>query len=117
MPLNIILNFLIIPYYGLIGAAITTALSYFFAMCVTAFFSLKVLTFSVDIGFIFKSVVSSSIMGVFLVLFEPIGLLQMLICILIALVIYILSLIILRSFNKNEYDLAKNIFGKIISLK
>ena len=38
MPLNIILNFLIIPYYGLIGAAITTALSYFFAMCVTAFF-------------------------------------------------------------------------------
>tara|TARA_B100000676_G_scaffold313237_1_gene392581 strand:+ start:2151 stop:3611 length:1461 start_codon:yes stop_codon:yes gene_type:complete len=117
MPLNIILNILIIPYYGLIGAAITTALSYFIAMCVTAFFSLKELTFSIDIGFILKSVVSSSIMGVFLIMFQPIGLLQMLICIVLALVIYTISLIILRSFNKNEYDLAKNLFGKIISFK
>ena len=109
MPLNIVLNILIIPYFGLIGAAITTLLSYFIAMCVTAFFSLKELTFNIDIGFIFKSIISSSIMGVFLIMFEPIGLLQMLICIGLALVIYTVILIILRSFNIESSHLFEEI--------
>ena len=108
---------MIIPHLGLTGAAITTALSYFFAMSFTAFFSLKELTFGLDISFIFKSIISSSAMGAFLIIFQPTGLLQMLICIVLALVIYTVSLIILGGFNKNERDFAKTLFTKVTPFK
>ena len=117
MPINIILNIAVIPFFELLGAALTTALSYFIAMCITAYFSLKELTFPLNLNFIFKSIFSSLVMVLFLIFYNPEGLLQIIFSTLLALVIYFLSLIILRGFTKKEFELAKSVLQKSPPIK
>ncbi len=117
MPINIILNLVIIPYFELLGAALTTALSYFIAMCITAHFSLKELTFPVDIKFIFKSIFSSLVMVLFLIFYSPVGLPKIMFSILFALIIYFTILIALKGFNKKEYILAKSVIQRFVLIK
>ena len=108
--LNFGLNLVLIPYLGLIGAALTTFLAFLLAFVLTAHYSLRYFTFDVSKGFIVKSVCGSSIMALFLLLWSPSGLLSILLSIAVAAAIYLAILLALRGLTVQELKLIYGIY-------
>ncbi|MGB7902600.1 MAG: oligosaccharide flippase family protein [Halobacteriota archaeon] len=103
--LNFGLNLALIPYLGLVGAALTTFLAFLLAFVLTTLYSFRQFKFDVSKGFIVKSVCGSSIMALFLLLWNPSGLLSILLSITLAAVIYLTILLALRGFTIQEFKL------------
>jgi O-antigen/teichoic acid export membrane protein len=108
--LNFGLNLVLIPYLGLIGAALTTFLAFLLAFALTALYSFRYFKFDVNKGFIVKSVCGSSIMALFLLLWNPSGALSILVSIALAAVIYVTILLALRGFTIKEIKLIYGIY-------
>jgi O-antigen/teichoic acid export membrane protein len=108
--LNFGLNLVLIPYLGLIGAALTTFLAFLLAFVLTTHYSLRLFKFDVNGGFIVKSVCGSSIMALFLLLWNPSGSLSILLSIAFAAVIYLTILLLLRGFTIREIKLIYRIY-------
>ncbi|MDL2246921.1 oligosaccharide flippase family protein [Methanobrevibacter sp. OttesenSCG-928-K11] len=104
---NIIFNIIAVPYLGIIGAAIVTLICYFFAFLVTATYSRKRFKLPFDIKDMSKIIISSVIMGIFVKIANPSGILNILIVILIAVVIYFVLLFLLKGIDKKEVDIFK----------
>jgi O-antigen/teichoic acid export membrane protein len=108
--LNFGLNLVLIPYLGLIGAALTTFLAFLLALVLTVYYSLKLFTFDFNYGFILKSVCSCCFMTLFLVLWYPSGLLSIVLSIALAAVIYLTILLVLRGLTIQEIKLIYRIY-------
>ena len=108
--LNFGLNLVLIPYLGLIGAALTTFLAFLLAFVLTTIYSFRYFKFDVNGGFIVKSVCGSSIIAVFLLLWNPSGLLSIVLSIALAAAIYLTILLALRGFTIQETRLIYNIY-------
>jgi len=61
--LNFGLNIIFIPTIGLIGAAVTTLIAFSLAFIISMYYSFKYLVFDVDVSFILKCILASTIMG------------------------------------------------------
>jgi O-antigen/teichoic acid export membrane protein len=108
--LNFGLNLVLIPYLGLVGAALTTFLAYLLAFVLTALISFREFQFNLSVGFIVKSVCGSSIIALFLLLWNPSGLLSILLSIVLAAVIYLSILFVLRGLTIQEIKLIYQIY-------
>jgi O-antigen/teichoic acid export membrane protein len=108
--LNFALNLVLIPYLGLLGAALATFLAFVLAFMLTTYYSLRQFKFDVNGVFIVKSVCASSIMALFLILWNPSGLLSIVISIALAAVIYLTILLVLRGFTIQEIRLIYKIY-------
>jgi O-antigen/teichoic acid export membrane protein len=108
--LNFGLNFILIPYLGLIGAALSTFLAFLLAFVLTTHYSFRYFKFDVNGRFIVKSVFASSIMALFLLLWNPSGPVSILLSIAIAAVIYIALLLALRGVSVLEVKLIYRMF-------
>lgn len=106
--LNIVLNILAVPYIGIYGAGLSTLLCYFFAFAVTLIYSKKYASLPFDYKSIFKIMVSSVIMGIFVIIANPTGIINILIVIAVAVVIYFAAIILLKGIDKKEVDLIKS---------
>ena len=93
--LNLGLNFIFIPYLGILGAAITTFIAYVFAFLLAWHYSFKDLKFYIDWQFILKSILASVLMALFIVWFAPLGLLKTLIAVILGVIIYGISILLL----------------------
>jgi len=105
--LNIGLNFILIPIFGIIAAALTTLFSYFLSFGLIWYFSAREFQFKIDWRFILKSVFASSLMSLFIVWFNPAGLSKTILAIVLGAVIYGLLIILSRGFNKRELEFIK----------
>jgi O-antigen/teichoic acid export membrane protein len=103
--LNFGLNLVLIPYLGIIGAALTTFLAFLFAFALTVLYAFRHFRFDVSGGFIVKSVCGSSIMALFLFLWGPSGLFNILLSIALAAIIYVTILLALRGVTIEEIKL------------
>jgi len=108
--LNFGFNLVLIPYLGLVGAALTTFLAMLLAFLLTMYYSLREFKFDVNRGFIVKSVCGSSIMALFLLVWNPSGPLSILSSITLAAVIYLTILLLLRGFTIRELKLIYGIY-------
>jgi O-antigen/teichoic acid export membrane protein len=108
--LNFGLNLVLIPYLGLIGAALTTFLAFLLAFVLTTIYSFRYFKFDVNGGFIVKSVCGSSIIALFLFLWNPSGILSIVLSIALAAAIYLTILLALRGFTIQETKLIYNIY-------
>ena len=108
--LNFGLNLVLIPYLGLIGAAVTTFLAYLLSFVFLTYYSLRQFTFDVNVRFIIKSVCASSLMAIFLFLWNPYGILSLVISIALAAAIYLTLLLTLRGFTIREMKLIYRIY-------
>ena len=106
--LNIVLNIFAVPYLGIYGAGLATLVCYFFAFLVTMFYSSKFARLPFDVKSIIKILISSAIMGVFVYIINPQGIINILIVILISVVIYFVVLFLLRGIDKKEINLIKS---------
>jgi O-antigen/teichoic acid export membrane protein len=100
--LNIGLNLVLVPYFGILAAAVTTLLAYAFILAVTAFYSAQIVRFSVDVPFILKSVLASILISIIAVTLHVSGLLSLTALIATCAVIYAAILYALRGFAPSE---------------
>ena len=100
--LNIGLNLVLVPYFGIIAAALTTVLGYGFIFSVTAIYSVRHMTLDVDFGFIFKSVFASIVVSSFVLVWHASGFLSVSALIVICAAAYTAILFALRGFTASE---------------
>lgn len=109
--LNVLLNFLLIPYTGIIGAAITTLFAFTFAFVVTAHYSNKIYKVDPNFEFILKSIFASIVMSLVIVVCNPTEWVSVMITIGICMVVYFIVLLLLKGFDKNEFLSLKEFFN------
>lgn len=105
--LNVVLNVFSVPYLGIYGAGLATLFCYFFAFAVTVIYSKRYALLPFDYMSIAKIVIASAVMGVFVMIANPYGILNMVIVIAVAVVIYFIVLFLLRGIDKKEINLIK----------
>ena len=108
--LNLILNIICIPYIGILGAAISTLTAYAFSCFLGIYYAFKYLKFDIDLGFISKSIFSSTIMSLVIINWYPAGLLNVLILIGICAFLYAAVLLLLRGVKKEEITFFRQLF-------
>ncbi|MFC1932408.1 oligosaccharide flippase family protein [Chloroflexota bacterium] len=102
--LNIILNALLIPRWGITGAAIATTVTFFTEMLATIIVSSRYFRIDYSAAFILKSVVASSIMGLAVWWVNPVSIAKIFIGAFIGVVVYFLILLALRGFTRAEAE-------------
>jgi len=114
--LNFGANLVLIPLFGIVGAALTTLLAFLLAFVLTTVYSLRQFKFDVNGGFLLKSVCASIAISVGLFLWSPSALLNILVSIALAAAIYLGIMLVLRGFTIQEikffYDIFKGLFIK-----
>jgi O-antigen/teichoic acid export membrane protein len=108
--LNLALNIVVVPYMGILGAAITTLIAFTFAFVLTFFYSFKYFKFDIDFGFILKSIFASVVMSLVIIKWNPLGILNVLIVIGICAVVYAVILLLLRGIKKEEIKFFRELF-------
>lgn len=112
--LNFVLNIIFIPVFGILAASIITLLSYFFAFGLTWYFAFKEFQFEIDWQFIIKSIMASVLMILFIIWFNPIGLLKVLITIVLAVLIYGILILLFKGISKKEIYFFKDLVKSLI---
>jgi len=108
--LNIVLNYILIPIYGIWGAAIATMIAYGFDLVITLLWSNRELLPSVEMKGIFKITASSAILYTVIYLFhEFTPLLRVPLSISFGLLAYVFLLRALKIFNAFEKEELKEI--------
>lgn len=101
--LNLGLSLVLVPYIGIVGAAIATLVAYLFVFIVGIYYSFKYLRFDVDLLFISKSIFASIAMSFVIIIWNPEGgLSNMMITIGVCAFIYAAILLLLRGMTKEE---------------
>lgn len=110
---NAILNFLLIPPYGIVGAAFATFIAYLLMVLICAKVSFKYLKPNIDWIFISKSFLSSIIMCSFLFFLDSNSLFSLVRNAVVGAILYVASTFLLKSFNQKEQDLIRSGISKI----
>lgn len=116
--LNVVLNFLLIPKYGYMAAAITTLISYVFLLFLMVFISRRFFLWKFPFKSLAKITFASAIMGL-VVYFIGEGLttsimVNLTLGISIGIVVYLLILLLLREAKEEEIKTLMDIRGKIL---
>lgn len=112
--INMILNLILVPMIGIIGAAIATLITFMVHLFVVSTISFKKMSYDIDFKFIMKSIISSVIMTFVVWELNPYGAVNILITIIIATGVYFGVLVLLRGFTKDEYEFLKDIVRSLI---
>jgi O-antigen/teichoic acid export membrane protein len=100
--LNVILNIILVPRIGILGAAIGSSLAYGFLGVITIIITRRYLKYKLNGYFMVKSLLSSSIMALVIWLIEPKSLLMVALSIIIGTIIYFVVLFLVRGFSRQE---------------
>ncbi len=110
--LNLLINFLIIPSVGIVGAAISTLLSYFLMAILCIRMSLKYFKHEFHFYDITKSVLSSVAMYLFISHLDILNIHQLFEAAGVGLFVYLSAMFLLGGFNDRELSLIKRyLFG------
>lgn len=107
---NIVLNIILVPLIGILGAAIATLAAFALHLFLTSTFSFKIMAYNMDLKFIMKSIMSSVIMAFVVWELNPIGAVDILISIAIATGVYFGAMALLKGFTKEEYAFLRGFF-------
>jgi len=106
---NLGLNIILVPVFGIISAAVTTLIAYALALAFTAYYTCREITFPIEVWFIVKSLAASGIMTLVIWLVSPQGIFHVLLMILAGAAIYFCILFLLRSFSRGEMIFFKSL--------
>jgi len=99
---NLILNIILIPHFGIIAAAATTLIAYVLLGFLMYYYSRKYMKFNINLNFILKSISASVIMASVIYLINPIGIISILFAIGTGVIIYFGLIFLLKGFEKKE---------------
>lgn len=103
--LNLGLNFILIPKFGIMGAALTTFIAYAFICTATWVYASKFFVFNPDWQTISKSIAASIVMSLGVYWLHPLGLYRTLFAIASGALTYGILMFLLKSFNQQEIQL------------
>lgn len=110
--INIAMNIVLVPYMGILGAAVSTLITFLLMFLVITKISIKILRFNVPWGFIIKSLLVSILMGVLIFLINPVSFAEVVVWGIVAYLIYFALIFALKGFNKKEIELFRSlVFG------
>ena len=109
--LNLSLNIIFVPYFGILGAAAITLIAYLAAFILTILYSSKFFKFDFDLNFIVKSLIASLVMSGIIVYLNPYGILNVIIAVVIGAVVYIVLLLIFKGIQKDEFQFFRELMG------
>ena len=104
---NIGLNIVLIPEIGIIGAAISTIISFFVLAVIVAVWARRTIKYGVDLKFIFKVTVATSLMAIFLFFMHVSSIWSIAIAVIVGVLIYLISLILLNTFTRQDLRLIR----------
>ncbi|GAB6265207.1 MAG: hypothetical protein STSR0001_06520 [Methanothrix sp.] len=110
--INLILNFILIPMIGILGAAIATVLTFFILSSFFVLISYKYLAIKIEKSFVLKAAISSFIMSLFLIMINPTTLIDIIISISMGIIVYFCLFIMLKGFTYEELLYLKNFLIK-----
>jgi len=99
---NLVLNFIVIQYWGVIGAAFTTLIAYVVATAILFYKSRQCVKFDINPKFIVKSILSSGVMVLVIWALKPTSTWNIILAITIGIIVYFFVLFILKGFEKQE---------------
>jgi O-antigen/teichoic acid export membrane protein len=109
---NLGLNILVVPRWGILGAAITTLIAYGLALGLTAYFGFREFRFPIDWRFVAKSLVASGGMAAAVWAIAPEGTLATALTVLVGTTIYGAFLLLLKGFTKQEFSFFRGLFQR-----
>lgn len=112
--INVVINIILIPHIGIVGAAIATLVSFAFASFIVTRLSLKSLPFYIDWPFLLKSLAASAAMAAVIWLAAPGGLAGVVLWIIAGAVIYFCLLLLLRGLTGEEIRSLWSLFKRAI---
>jgi len=101
---NIILNALLIPRLGIIGAAIATTATFLTEMIASIIVSQRFFPLDYSVKFILKSLIASAIMGLAVWWFNPMSVGEIIFSAFMGAVIYFILMLLLRGFSWLEVE-------------
>lgn len=107
---NIILNILLIPKIGIMGAAISTVFSYAILSLITLVWAKRRVNYSFDFAFLLKIILSSIVMTCIMGILPLKGISYIFIATTIGVVIYLILVLMLKTFSADE----KKLFNTIL---
>jgi len=107
--INLLLNILFIPKFGIMAAGAVTLLTYTVILVLSFYYSFKELAFEIDWKSIIKIIVSSAIMSILLFWLNPIGLNKTLFAIISGSALYAVILFLSKIFEEKEIFFFKNL--------
>ena len=107
---NLSLNFIFIPKFGIVGAALTTLAANALILILTRHYAFKDFKFSADYRFVLKSIFASALMSVIIARFEPKGIIETLIAVVTGGFLYGILIFLLKGLSEKEIKLLKNTF-------
>jgi O-antigen/teichoic acid export membrane protein len=110
--LNICLNLLLIPYFGILGAAMASLIAYVVLGILTLFVSFRYLKFDLGFPFIAKSILASAIMAIIIWLLDPLGITMVAASMILGLIIYLTLILIFKGFSRNELIFVKSLASR-----
>ena len=106
--MNVILNFVFIPFFGMYGAAFTTFLTYLSILLIMFSKAYTQFKFNLNFKFMIKSVIASMIMGIVVYLFHITSLVMLLSIMLLGAIIYFLAIILMKGITRKELSFFYN---------
>ena len=103
--LNIILNLVLIPIYGVVGAALATLIAYTIPLIVITHFSFKYIKLDLNYYNFIKVYLASIPMIIIYQIWKPINIIDLLIFILINSIFYLILVIAFKVFTTDELSL------------
>jgi O-antigen/teichoic acid export membrane protein len=110
--LNLALNFMLIPFMGILGAAVTNLIIFSTAFFVTAYFADKSLKINYSINFVIKSSLASLVMSILLLHLNPVGSSEIILAIIAGAIAYFAALFLLKGITVAEIDFFKKLLYK-----
>jgi len=111
--INVMMNIILVPLMGIVGAAIATLVTFAVHLFVISVISFKKVSYDVDFKFIAKSLTSSSVMAFVVWTLNPIGAVDIVISIGVGAMVYFGVLVLLRGFTKDEYGFLRGIVKSV----
>jgi len=100
--LNVVLNLILIPRMGIVGAAIATLAAYGVLCILTLAVTRRYLKFDLNLPFIGKSILASGVMTLCIRLINPESIAMVIVSIIAGIIIYFVVLLLIRSFSRQE---------------
>ncbi|MDR3223288.1 MAG: flippase [Methanobrevibacter sp.] len=108
---TLILNWIMVPVYGIVGAAMATTIACFFLMVPMVYISLKLTKSSFPNIFFIKIILTSAIMGG-VILLIPKTVFGLIVGLILCPIIYLISLILVKTFEFEDLESIKELSHK-----
>lgn len=113
--INAGLNLVLIPRVGIMGAAISTIVSYFVLAAIVTVWARRTINYKTDIKFLAKVIAAALLMTLCLSFIKINGISGIMMAVVVGVIVFALGLFLFRSFSRRDIELVKEIIAGLKS--